>query len=154
MAFLALGAVSSWGAAKPDFSGEWVLNMVRSEFGAQAPPKKLSQKIEHKDPALKVTQTEISPLDQAVKFESSYSTDGKEAANNVLGSTVKSTAKWEGDELVIHSWSEFAGRKVDIQDRLRLTENGDTVIVQRVATGVSGKLEQTLVLDRVVAGKK
>lgn len=146
VALLALSFVQA--AQKPNFTGIWVLNLNRSEFNGQNAPKKLGQKIEHKDPALKLEQTETSPLDQEVKFASTYSTDGKEMTNNVLGSLVKSVAVWEGDELAIHSWSEFGGRKVDLKDRWRLTENGATLIVQRQASGVAGKVEQTLVLDK------
>ena len=45
-------------ADRPDFSGEWNLNVVRSDFGGQeATPIGAVLKIDHNDPALKITRT-------------------------------------------------------------------------------------------------
>jgi len=145
---LLLAAPLVQAAPKPGFNGVWTINMTRSEFGAQMAPKKLALKIEHKDPILKLQQSETSPLDQEVKFECTYSTTGKEASNNVLGSTVKSVTVWDGEEIVIHSWSEIAGRKVEFKERWRLTENGTTLIVDRQGSGLGGLVKQTLVFDK------
>lgn len=135
-------------AKKPDFSGEWTLNLDRSEYGAQPAPKKLVQRIEHKEPTVKVAASEVSPLDLEVKTDLVYSTDGKEVSNQMLGTAVKSTVKWEGEELVIQSRAEFGGRSVEMKDRWRLVEAGTTLIVQRHIEGVAGAFDQTLVLDK------
>ena len=135
-------------ASKPDFSGEWRLNLERSEFSPQPAPKKLTQTIAHKDPQLKVTVLEISPLDQEVTQDLTYSTNGKETANSVLGSVVKSTVKWEGEELSLDSRAEFGGRTVTIKDRWRLAEKGTTLIVTRHLEGIAGTFDQTIVLDK------
>ncbi len=135
-------------ASKPDFSGEWRLNLERSEFASQPAPKKLTQTIAHKDPELKLALLEISPLDQEVTQDATYSTDGTETSNLMLGTVVKSTVKWEGDELTLHSRAEFGGRSVDIKDRWRLAEKGTTLIITRHLEGIAGTFDQTIVLDK------
>ena len=42
-------------ADRPDFSGEWNLNIVKSDFGGRKPtPIGAVLKIDHKDPVLKI----------------------------------------------------------------------------------------------------
>ncbi|MBV8818677.1 MAG: hypothetical protein JO022_10005, partial [Acidobacteriaceae bacterium] len=56
--------------------------------------------------------------------------------------------RWDGEELLIHSWSDFRGLKLEWNDRWRQTENGTTLIVTRQGVSAGGKYEQTLVLDK------
>lgn len=135
-------------AAKPDFTGEWTINLSRSEFANQPAPKKMVEKIIHKEPTLLVNVSEVSPLDQEVKQQAKYVTDGKETTNNILGNTVHATATWEGNELLIHSWSVIAGRTLDSKERWKLSEGAATLIVQRHFEGLAGKLDQVIVFDK------
>ncbi len=145
---IALSMTAADPAAKPNFSGTWVLNLDRSEFGTQATPKKLVQKISHKGVRLDVESTEVSPLDQEVKLTLNYLTDGKETSNTVGGTEVKSTASWSGSELSVHSRSTFGGRSVDLKDRWKLAEAGETLIVSRRFEGSGGTVDQVLVFDK------
>jgi hypothetical protein len=147
---LLLLACTAFGAAapKPDFSGEWILNLNRSEYGAQAAPKNIVQKIIHKDPDMTIDYLETSPFDQSVKYTSKYRTDGKETSNLVLGNEVKSTVAWDGRELSVHSWMTFGGRNIDMKDRWKLAENGTTLIIVRHLEGNAGVFDQTIVFDK------
>jgi hypothetical protein len=135
-------------ADKPNFSGKWTLNLVRSEYGSQAPPKQLTDVITHREPRLKIETVEVSPLDQEVRQAAEYTTNGKENTNTVLGNEVKSTAKWEGDTLVIDSRSSFAGRTVELNDRWRLVQGGKVILIDRTIQGPAGKFSQVIVLDK------
>jgi len=64
----------------------------------------------------------------------------------VRGNLVKSTARWEGVELVIDS-KVFALREADIQDRWSVSADGKTITLRRHMTGAV-TAEQTLMLDR------
>ena len=75
-----------------------------------------------------------------------YTVDGKECTNRVRGNLVKSTARWEGDELVIDS-EVFALRQATIQDRWALSADGKTITLRRHMTGAV-TTEQTVVFDR------
>ena len=145
--FITVAAVFA-AADKPDFSGEWTINLNRSEYGAQPAPHKLTEKIQHKGSNIRMEVLELSPLDQEVKYELKYVTDGKETSNTMLGSVVKSTASWIDNQLAVHSWSNVSGWAVDIKDRWRLVENGTTLIVERHLTAPSGNFDETLVFDK------
>ena len=84
--------------AKPNFSGTWKLNAGKSNFGPMPAPEARTDKITHQDPDLKDSFTQSGPMGD-VTAEMKYSTDGKETTSTVRGNQIKSTAKWEGDEL-------------------------------------------------------
>jgi hypothetical protein len=78
---------------KPDFSGNWKLDLEKSLFGAMPPPAAMTRTIEQKGPDIIVKQIITGP-DMDVAFK--YSTDGKETANSFMGTDFKSKASWEG----------------------------------------------------------
>ena len=39
---------------KPDYSGTWELNLPKSDYAWQRPPRSVTQWVEHKEPALMV----------------------------------------------------------------------------------------------------
>jgi hypothetical protein len=75
-----------------------------------------------------------------------YTIDGKESTNHVRGNLVKSTAQWEGDELVIDS-KVFALRQAAIQDRWSVSTDGKTIALRRHMTGAV-TAEQKITFDR------
>src|SRR5882724_2059958 len=103
-------------ADKPDFSGEWNLNIVKSDFGGRKPtPIGAVLKIDHKDPVLRVTRT-IATETGVLTTEVVYSTDGKETTNKLTaalfpdgrrelppGREMKNTARWDDTALVIET---------------------------------------------------
>jgi hypothetical protein len=58
------------------------------------------------DPDLKDSFTQNGPRGEVIA-DMKYSTDGKETTNSVRGNQIRSTAKWDGDELAI------AGKTLD-----------------------------------------
>ena len=72
---------ASVAADRRDFSGEWNLNIIKSDFGGKMPtPIGSVLKIEHKDPVLKMTRT-IASDKGVITTELVYSTDGAETTN-------------------------------------------------------------------------
>src|SRR5258708_5356809 len=94
--------------AKPNFSGEWKLNTSKSEFSPMPAPDKRTDKIVHADPNLAVTTTQTSQAGEGT-FELKYSTDGTETTNELRGAPTKSTAKWDGDALMVTTKATFNG---------------------------------------------
>jgi len=58
---------------------------------------------------------------------------------------VKSTSKWDGNKLVIHTKLESPNGTVDINDSWELTEGGKQMVVTRHFKGPQGERSQTLV---------
>ena len=78
VAFLGLAALAA--NAKPNFTGDWKLNVEKSEFGQFPGPNSMTQKATHDDPSLKVN-AKLATDNGDFEFDATYSTDGKETTN-------------------------------------------------------------------------
>src|SRR5713226_6378521 len=95
-------AASLVAQSKPNFSGTWKLNVAKSDFGPLPAPESRTDVIEHSDPNLKdVVSAQGAQGKQ--DFTANYTTDGKEVTNKMGPREVKSTASWEGNNLVVNS---------------------------------------------------
>jgi hypothetical protein len=85
--------------AKPDFSGSWVLDKDKSDFGGMPAPESMTEVIEHREPKIVITTTtkQSSSEDRRVVR---LTTDGAENSNEFAGHQVKTTTHWNGDKLV------------------------------------------------------
>lgn len=138
--------VAGWAAAVPNFSGEWTINVDKSDFGPQ-PPQRKSQTIEHKDPQLTI-KVVVKTDDGERRGELKYTTDGKECTNDVMGNVVKSVAKWDGAKLVIDSKANFNGNDIALHDVWSLAAGGKTLTIERHFKGPNGEADQKLVMDK------
>ncbi len=133
--------------AKPNFSGAWKLNAGRSDFGAMPAPDSRADKITHQEPDLTDSFTQSGQMGE-VSAELKYSTDGKETTNTIRGIEIKSTAKWEGDDLVIAGKGSFNGADVTLNDRWSLSADGKTLTIQRHVNSPMGETDQKIVLEK------
>jgi hypothetical protein len=106
---------------KPDFSGSWKMNREKSKF-ADGGPNDILIKIDHKEPAF-TEQWTMSTPDGERSFQAKYATDGKETEQEVMGRTAKTSAKWEGDALVI----EFKTAEGFFNRKIKLSADGKTI---------------------------
>ena len=129
VALLLLSASTLWAQSKPNYTGEWTLVPGKSDFGMMPPPSSGVQKVTHNEPQLKVVSTQTS--DQGTNTtESTYTTDGKECVNKgFMDSEMKSTAKWDGDVLVIDSKMDMQGNAITITNRWTLSGDGKGLTV-------------------------
>lgn len=150
-AFLLLAAattlVTAQAQSKANFSGEWKLNASKSEFGPMPAPNSRTDKIKHEDPSLKVS-TSSSTQAGDFNIDLNYTTDGKETTNEIRGNQVKSTAKWEGDALVINSKGSFGGNDITITDKWTLSPDGKTLTIGRHFVSPQGELDQKVVMEK------
>ncbi|MBS1859955.1 MAG: hypothetical protein JST11_31590 [Acidobacteria bacterium] len=145
-ATLALAAMPA--LAKPNFSGDWKLNVTKSSFGQMPAPSSMTQKITHEDPKL---TTEMHQSSERGDFDmkASYTTDGKECANEGFGgSTMKSVLKWDGDTLAIETKGQFGDNEFTMSDKWVLSEDGKTLNITRTFRSSMGEGEQKLVLEK------
>lgn len=143
---LAALLVTALAEDKPNFSGEWKLNVAKSDLGSM-PAVSRTDKIEHKEPNLKVTSTQENQNGK-VTADVKYTTDGKESTNEIRGNAVKSTAKWEGNVLAITSKANFNGNDITINDKWSLSKDGKTLTVNRQFEGPQGKFDHKIVLEK------
>lgn len=125
--------------AKTDFTGTWKIVLDKSDFGPMPPPEKVEQTVEQKENDFKVNMTQVGQQGE-VKIELNYSTD-KETTNTFRNAPMKSTAKWEGEKLVVVSKLEFQGNEIVIQDTWSLSDEGKTLVMDRKLNTPQGDLE-------------
>jgi hypothetical protein len=143
---LIVAAGLAQGQTKPDLNGVWKMDPARSDFGSGPVSETRLDKIVLDGPNLKDTITQKLQRGGESTYDMIYTIDGKECTNHVRGNLVKSTARWEGDRLVIDS-QVFALRQAAIQDRWALSADGKTITLRRHMTGAI-TAEQTLIFDR------
>ncbi len=144
---LALTVAAFAAQAKSNFTGEWKMLPGKSEFGPLPPPQSITQKIEHKDPDLKVSSTQVTDQGE-FKAETKFTTDGKECTNEVRGNPMKSTVTWDGDNLKFKSKLNFQGNDVDISDTWVLGEGGKTMTVSRHFASSQGEFDAKIVYEK------
>lgn len=87
---------------KPDFSGNWTLNLDQSNFGKSAKPNGMTLKVTREGDNMHAVQTTVSQVGPS-NVESDWVLDGKEhdATSSTPGSATpgKLMTKWEGDTL-------------------------------------------------------
>ncbi len=100
--------VSAQPGDKPNFSGEWKLNLEKSNFGALPPPTSMTRKIVHAEPSMTIDEVQVSPLGEQTTTRS-YKTDGSAMTFMVQGASVGGSAKWVKNVLEVLSNVEAIG---------------------------------------------
>lgn len=83
-------------AAEPNFTGSWMLNNAKSEYGQFPAPEVMMRTVEQQGGSIKMTTFQKGAQGE-VNSELRYTTDGKPTVN---GENTGS-ARWEGELLVI-----------------------------------------------------
>jgi hypothetical protein len=147
---LAVAAFSTLAMAadKPNFSGEWSLDVDKSNLGPMGGPVSMTQKIDHADPDMTVTRsTAGGPQgDQTVTLK--YSTDGKETTNQLMGGPVKTIASWEGSALVVKMSADVNGQPIQITDHFTLSDDGKVMTDAEHVVLPQTELDITLVMNK------
>lgn len=133
--------------ATPNFSGDWKMNVAKSDFGQMPPPTSGSQKITHEDTNIKVVSTWSGDQGE-MTIDATYTTDGKECANKSPMGDSKSTLKWDGDVLVIETKADFQGNTATITSRWSLSEDGKTLTEKAHFSSSMGEGDMTAVYDK------
>ena len=149
LAVAALGGPALAGPAqsgrKPDFSGSWTMNAAKSTFGVVPPPASITRKITHAEPAMAIEEVQDSPLG-VQETTRKYQTDGSETTFSAQGADVKTSAKWEGDVLVVISTVEMIG--ISYNDRMSLSPDGKTLTSTIAIGSPQGNVDVVVVFDK------
>lgn len=140
-----VGAIG-WAADKPNFSGEWVLNLSKSTL-AKRGIEKGTARIVHHEPAFSFARTFVAkdgPDDAAYEL----TTDGSEKVEHSGNMTTHSRLYWEGDQLVLDEKIELGERTATNVVHYRLTDGGATLIAQESFRGPRLQYDNSWVFDR------
>ena len=112
-------------AAAPNFSGSWMLNISKSQYGQFPAPEVMMRTVTMQGAELKMSTYQKGAQGE-VTTELKYTTDGKPSVNGAN----TGTAAWYGDTLVIESSREAQGAKLSQRDSWTLSPDGKTLTVE------------------------
>src|SRR3984893_4652144 len=144
-------ATSVVAQSKPNFSGTWKLNVAKSEFGPLPAPTSRTDVIEHNDPNLKDGVTADTAQGKQ-EYTANYTTDGKEVTNKMGPREVKSTAAWEGNNLVVNSKTSFNDNDITIKSSWSLSDDGKTLTQNVHFTSPMGEADQKMIYEKQEGG--
>jgi hypothetical protein len=142
---LVAGATGAQAQQKPDFSGTWAINQVKSNFGAVPAPSTLTRKIVHVEPSLAIDEAQETPIGMQ-HTSRKYVADGTESTFEASGATVRTSAKWDGDAIVVVSTVDIA--KMVYNDRMMLSADGKTLTSVLKIQSPQGAVDITVVFDK------
>jgi mannan endo-1,4-beta-mannosidase len=141
--------------APADFSGSWVLNEDKSDFGrmgAGMAPARL-EVVQHEN-LLTIRSTRVSEFSDDQVTEEKLPLDGSESKSEFMNSPRVTTARLsaDGSKVVMESIVAFAwgapGSKLTTKDTWQLLDGGKTLSIQRAVSGFRGEQTLTLVFDQ------
>ena len=133
--------------AKPNFSGEWVIDLDKSDFGVLPAPYSYVRKIEHNEPNIKTITTQSGQRGENTS-EITCTTDGVECVNTLRFGEVKGATKWDGDTLVTNATMDYQGMEIKYEEKLVLSADGKTLTATTHLSSDMGEADITIVLDK------
>ena len=133
--------------AEPNLSGEWVLNIEKSEFGEMPPPDSYTRIIEHKNPSIKISTTQVGMMGE-MKNEITCTIGGDPCNSSSEMGESTSTFKWDGDTLVTDSTMEMMGMAMTGNETMTLSADGKTLTLTNSISLDMGGFEATYILEK------
>lgn len=130
-------------AATPDLSGEWKLNLAKSDYGKFPTPLGATRRIAHNDPKLMLSTTQQGAQSNVVS-NLVYTTDGKESVNKES----KGVAQWIGDKLMIESSREVGGATLKQKEIWTLSPDGKSLIIDSHVSLPNGEFDVKQVFEK------
>ncbi len=141
LAFAALLALPL--GAAPNLSGNWVLNVAKSQYGQFPAPEIMMRQIRHQDPALSMSTYQKGAQGE-VTTELRYTTDGKPSVNGEN----KGSAHWENNKLVIETSREYQKSTLTQREEWSLSADGKTLTIDTHVKLPNGEFEVKQVFEK------
>lgn len=128
---------------KPNLSGTWKMNAQKSKF-EQGGPKGITIKLDHQKSTLQESLTLTDDQrEQTANF--TYTLDGKESVQQLDGEPIKTTAKWEGESLIVAFKND---RGFTFIRKITVSADGKTMTIDAKQSTRDGSVNDTVVLEK------
>jgi len=145
LAAAVLAVVSTVQTATPNFSGDWKMNLAKSDFGGLPAPSSIVRTITHAEPSMKIVETQRSDIgDQSTTR--AYTINGAATTFTSQGAEVRTQAEWTGATLLVTSTVDAAG--LTFKDRMSLSADGRTLTSLVHIASPQGEVDLTVVFDK------
>lgn len=134
-------------ADRPNLSGEWKLDVSKSDFGAMPAPEKMTRKIEHAESNFHIVTTQSSPRGERTT-DVKYTLDGKPNKVQVMGRDATVKAKWDGAVLVVETELDFDGNKILQKERIKVSDDGKSMSSESTLNSPMGENTSKLVFTK------
>ena len=133
--------------AAPNLTGDWKLNLQKSQYGPLPPPVEVTRKVILDGGKLwEMTQQKTAQRDSTSELR--YTTDGKLCINKLSSGEAKGTAHWEGDTLIIESSQQNGPQELKSREVWTLSADGKTLIIQTHLTLPQGGVDVKQVFEK------
>jgi hypothetical protein len=139
-------ATASWAASAPNFSGQWQLNLSKSNYGPMPGPTSMLRTITHAEPSLEIVDDQNGGRRTGVSTRK-YMTSGQPTTFEVNGAAVEGSAVWEGNSLVVTTKVNSVG--LTFKDKMTLSADGKQLTSNVQIDSNQGPAQVTLVFDRL-----
>ena len=133
-------------AAAPNFSGNWILNTAKSEYGQFPAPEVMTRSIRHNDPELSLSTYQKGAQGE-LTTDLTYTTDGKPSVNGPN----QGSAHWEGNRLIIETSRDYQGTKLTQRDEWSLSVVGKTLTIATHVKLPNGEFDVKQVFEKAPA---
>jgi hypothetical protein len=144
---LSVAAFATQAMAASNFSGEWKLNLSKSDYGPVPAPEFMNRSIAQTDSVINIKTHQKGAQGEA-KTETKYTLDGKENTNVINGSPSKGTAKWDGDKLIIESTRENQGMELKFRETWSLSGGGKVLTINNKVSAQGQEFDLVIVLEK------
>ena len=148
-------AATSWAQEKPNFSGTWKLDTLRSRFEKDRTPKSRVMKIDHQESTVRIT---LSEENESGQIDETYNlalnaTEGQEAAQLTTASTAAAASGSAQDtQKASARWNEWNDGRL-VFELTRDTPKGPVTYSRLMRLGEKGGMLTTVLTVRGSAGE-
>jgi hypothetical protein len=135
-------------ADKPDFSGDWKLNIAKSNLGPIPAPTTYTRKVIHAEPSITIEDTQTGSALGDQHDKRTYTTDGTEISYQANGADVKAALTWDGPALQINAKASIQGMDIVIKDKISLGDDGKTMTDAVHIGSPQGDIDLTLLFEK------
>ena len=149
-ALVVCSAAASAQPKAPDFSGQWELNVGKSDFGqmAQMAPTKATLTVTQSGSAIKLVQAVSTPMGDQNNTQE-FALDGQDhTVPGMDGQPATAAAKVDGEAVVMNTKMSRQGADITMISRWSLSPDGKTLTVARDIASPMGAMTMKLVYDK------
>lgn len=132
----------------PNLTGNWKLNVARSDFGPMPGPDSRIEKIDDNEPSIKISSTWTGGPMGDGSMTLDLLTNGKETTSNMFGSDAKNIAKWDGSALVVNTTFKMQDSDVAVKSKYELAADGKTMNIASHISGPMGEMDMKMVYEK------